>query len=453
MLPRLAEQLSAAVRIAGGSASGEKLPACEQRLLEGLTGADLSGVRIHVSRDVPALGARAITCGDHVHFAPGSYDPASEASVALLGHEIAHVLQQRSAKAVVGRGVTLRLDALDELEAEMLGAAAEYCAGVDPAVAAPAADVRLSVRAMFQRAARSGQAGRTRTLQPSILPSGVFGGLDPNKRQNVPSGWTRTKMKPDIDWKYHHVISWDALRDTWQGLLEHQAWDTLEAYMHAVNVKGASGIRGKLHRGEDLDINEREEVYQKISWPAWNIVEGPADRADEGGNELDLFQHGMPQDHYLRHTQIDLLWKSMSAFLAKLDRPKLKEGREKNKNKHTGPQVNAKYDAGVNDASARLAIALSKMRAYQEASFIPYIPSMWQVVNPGYVDKNARAAWTTRPTFEKADATRSHIGALPAKMRCPGCLTTFDTPNAVIGTNYPCPSCDKFVYIEFKNAV
>ena len=56
--------------------------------------ADFSGVRVHVSNQATALGARAFTCGETIVFAPGHYAPETQQGLQLLGHELAHVIQQ-----------------------------------------------------------------------------------------------------------------------------------------------------------------------------------------------------------------------------------------------------------------------------------------------------------------------------------------------------------------------
>ncbi|MBL9101212.1 MAG: DUF4157 domain-containing protein [Myxococcales bacterium] len=101
-------------------ARGEALPPAIRALAEALLAIDLTGVRVHVDGEAAALGALAFTCGDDIHFAPGLYDPHSERGVWLLGHELAHVLQQRSGRArnPVGRGVVVLKDEALEAEAD-----------------------------------------------------------------------------------------------------------------------------------------------------------------------------------------------------------------------------------------------------------------------------------------------------------------------------------------------
>lgn len=74
---------------------GQALPTPILAKLEAYFGESLSDVRIHEGRQAEALGAVAFAMGSHVFFARGRYEPFTRRGLRLLGHEIAHVLQQR----------------------------------------------------------------------------------------------------------------------------------------------------------------------------------------------------------------------------------------------------------------------------------------------------------------------------------------------------------------------
>jgi hypothetical protein len=101
---------TAATQVAGGSGSAGRLP---EVLADGLgqsLGADVRDVRVHTDeasgQAASAIGARAFTSGQDVHFAPGAYDPASTEGRRLIAHEVAHTVQQRGRPAgVQGAGV------------------------------------------------------------------------------------------------------------------------------------------------------------------------------------------------------------------------------------------------------------------------------------------------------------------------------------------------------------
>jgi hypothetical protein len=85
--------------------------------------ADFSAVRIHEGPQAGRIGAIAFTAGSHIYFAPGRFQPHSSAGQQLLGHELAHVLQQRSGRVTnpFTNGVAVVQNPALEAEAERLG--------------------------------------------------------------------------------------------------------------------------------------------------------------------------------------------------------------------------------------------------------------------------------------------------------------------------------------------
>ncbi|TNF37942.1 MAG: DUF4157 domain-containing protein [Deltaproteobacteria bacterium] len=145
----------------GGPGSDGKLGPAVRAQMEGALGQDFSNVKVHPnSSAASALGAKAFTQGNDIHFAPGQYNPASQSGQALIGHELAHVVQQvRGRVPATGhaKGVPLNDDPGLEAEADARGAAAasapaqapsaqkggDGAGGVAPAKAAsPAAPVQ-----------------------------------------------------------------------------------------------------------------------------------------------------------------------------------------------------------------------------------------------------------------------------------------------------------------------
>lgn len=82
-----------------------------------------SDVRIHVGPEAGMIGAQAFTLGSRLFFAPGQYNPQSLTGRVLIGHELAHVVQQKSGRlrAYGGRGLTIVHDPRLEAEADTLG--------------------------------------------------------------------------------------------------------------------------------------------------------------------------------------------------------------------------------------------------------------------------------------------------------------------------------------------
>ena len=71
------------------------IPDNVKQKMEDSFGTDFSDVRIHSeSPQAPEVGALAYTQGTDIHFAPGQFKPDTSAGQQLLGHELAHVIQQ-----------------------------------------------------------------------------------------------------------------------------------------------------------------------------------------------------------------------------------------------------------------------------------------------------------------------------------------------------------------------
>ncbi len=102
---------------------GRPLKSGIRQTLESFFQADFSGVRVHEGPVAQAMGALAFTLGKDIYFAPGLYDPTTREGVELLGHELAHVVQQREGRVVnpYGRGVAIVQDPALEAEADLMG--------------------------------------------------------------------------------------------------------------------------------------------------------------------------------------------------------------------------------------------------------------------------------------------------------------------------------------------
>jgi hypothetical protein len=106
-------------------------------------GTDFSDVRVdRASPSATALGALAYTQGSRIHVAPGHWAPQTPRGQELIGHELAHVVQQRAGRVRATaqfKGVGLNDNAALESEAESLGARAARTGGPPSRARAPVA--------------------------------------------------------------------------------------------------------------------------------------------------------------------------------------------------------------------------------------------------------------------------------------------------------------------------
>jgi len=121
---------------AGGG--GSPLPSLVRSKMEHALGTDLSRVRVHQGEEAESVGALAYARGTDLHFQRGAYDPTSAPGQRLLGHELAHVVQQAQGRVAspTGAGAPINDDPRLEAEAEAAGArAASGSAATTPSAA------------------------------------------------------------------------------------------------------------------------------------------------------------------------------------------------------------------------------------------------------------------------------------------------------------------------------
>ena len=102
---------------------GQPIPDQVRAKMETAFGADFSDVRVHVGQEASSSGAIAYTWGTNIHFAPGQYNPHTIQGQKLLGHELWHVVQQKSGRVSnpFGGGVAVVQDHALEAEADRMG--------------------------------------------------------------------------------------------------------------------------------------------------------------------------------------------------------------------------------------------------------------------------------------------------------------------------------------------
>lgn len=133
-----------------GTGIGQPLQDGVRHDMERFFGTSFANVRVHTGPQALAIGALAFTHGPNLYFAPGHYNASTARGRQLLGHELAHVVQQRSGRVPnpFGSGIAIVHDRGLEAEAERLGLlAARQPAAVQakmPGSCRPAAILRKS---------------------------------------------------------------------------------------------------------------------------------------------------------------------------------------------------------------------------------------------------------------------------------------------------------------------
>ena len=127
-------------RVGLANGGGDPLPDAVRGKMEAALRADFSNVRVHVGPQAERIGAIAFTMGADIYFARGRFQPDTVKGRQLLGHELAHVIQQRQGRVrAPTSGVAVVQDRALEAEADRLGrravAAREPTPAIPPAAA------------------------------------------------------------------------------------------------------------------------------------------------------------------------------------------------------------------------------------------------------------------------------------------------------------------------------
>lgn len=206
----VANDAEAAVSRAAAT-TGEPLSEPMRERFESSLGTSLAGVRVHTgsasAAAAKAVGARAYTSGQDIHFAEGQYgsDPFS---MHLLAHEVAHTVQQAGGGAIRQHKLEVSTPG-DALEQEADRAADAMVAGLPATVSAASADLlrRTPDREGVTNAWSVGADGNGATYtpaadnDPSALPPG-YGNAH---------GAQEKFARPDPTCPYMHEENWGAI--------------------------------------------------------------------------------------------------------------------------------------------------------------------------------------------------------------------------------------------------
>ncbi len=159
------------------------LPDAMRAKMENAFGADLGAVKLYESQAVADAGAKAVTRGSDIAFAPGMLDFTSYGGQALLGHELSHVVSQARGEVTGGGFLNDR--------------ALEARADREGAMAASGQTVAMPTAAMSGVTAAAA-AGPMQAKKLSYEQK-----FDPASRDNLP----KPSMKEKLDWRTEQM-SW-----------------------------------------------------------------------------------------------------------------------------------------------------------------------------------------------------------------------------------------------------
>lgn len=263
-----------------GHGGGAEMPADVRAKMEGTFGVDLSRVRIHEGSNAQAIGALAYTQGTNIHFAPGQYRPGSQRGQELLGHELAHVVQQSQGRVQAttqAKGVDINDDTFLEREADEIGArAARGEAGPKPSPATRLAEGLATVQMW-----KDPRSGPTRAE--------IAAAIRFNKNRSLPgAAW---KQIASIIGAASEAINEDLVRK----LGEWQTSKNLEADGRAGDVTLQWLSQQPGGKGLDAHVKSNATIYLGMN-PAARVHESDKLKQQLGGDVESLLGSN-DQDH------------------------------------------------------------------------------------------------------------------------------------------------------------
>ncbi|MBK9032983.1 MAG: DUF4157 domain-containing protein [Myxococcales bacterium] len=203
---------------AATSSAGTALPAGARDRFESSLGVDLGAVRVHTGPDSAhasaAVGARAYTIGNDIHFADGQYRPDDPFGMHLLAHEVAHTVQQSSGTPrrqhkleVTAPGDVAEVEADRAADAMVIGAPASIGSmqGVGRVIARaadPAAPATGAAPAADGAAPAADGKGEAMGSKEKPFPVGLDGvSLSLGKGSALKIPWAMNEMSISKSWK------------------------------------------------------------------------------------------------------------------------------------------------------------------------------------------------------------------------------------------------------------
>jgi hypothetical protein len=191
---------------------GSNLPADVLAQMQRAFGVSFADVRVHTderaAQETARRGARAVTQGKDVLFAPGAYAPNTHEGRELLAHELAHVVQQQGAAGAAPAGhAALEHDAQRAARAAMSDAQADVGLAAAPGAAQCAPEEEGEIKKIPDPAA--GKIRVVRVRKDGTIIQGLA--------EITPSdGNTKQAERVDVDRKAdgHYEV---AIPEEWQG--------------------------------------------------------------------------------------------------------------------------------------------------------------------------------------------------------------------------------------------
>lgn len=234
-----------------GVESKQQLPLGVGTQMEQSFGCSFSDVTIYPDSPLAQEhGAQAVTRGNELHFGRGHYDPASQTGRQLIGHELAHVVQQRSGQVPGGAG-SVNSDAGLEAQAEAHGIRAAAGHAVSPQQAAGSAPATTAAPIQCRKPGDDplGKTNPQNQHQGGSGGANTEGGIEKKERESLLEEPLRTTWKKELG-KFLGGSLYDLVVKNLEGSdLESYFKDGVDSILKSVleHAKNSKPVQAAIH--------------------------------------------------------------------------------------------------------------------------------------------------------------------------------------------------------------
>jgi len=177
-----------------------------------------------------------------------------------------------------------------------------------------------------------------------------------------------------MDW--HHIIPWKVLRDGWSALATSGRWDVLKEWVNLWGFDEVTIINNM--RNGVLGSPDNANMWDKLCWAEWNIVEGPNNDLridDPGSDDVDTFNgFRMPSNLRDRSNILQLIYTQMKGW--------------------------DKTKGNISEKEAKpLLQSFKKLNSYKKSPISMFNPEIWELVAEGRINRFGLA--DKHPTWRK----------------------------------------------------
>lgn len=237
--------------------------------MEASFGTSFGDVKMNTnSQEAQAIQAKAFARGNEVHFAPGQFNPETQGGQELMGHELAHIVQQRQgrvqANATHAKGLAVNDDRGLEDEADRMGRLAAagqsvsaHMRGAKAGIGANVTQGAFTSSVSLSRAIKEGEEEK-KVGSDQVKVTGLT--IPEKKRQQTRHGGNK---------QGHHSLAWTFLVKSYQQLATKKL--PVQTFLESYLIPDYEDLKKQMTYGDEkveIDLKLLDEMKKGSRTPS-----------------------------------------------------------------------------------------------------------------------------------------------------------------------------------------